>query len=153
MVKTALDDLTDPPAAQLLGWRLLDSLPREGWIKVGFRQARVLPRGRLRAGWLSLSHARFLDGSGPHRDERGQALFEYGQHYCKLRQPQDGTNEGRFARTVRAQDAVMLVAVSCRKRSIFETQSFYLRHLPEFIIWGPVRAEHRTARQCRKGST
>jgi uncharacterized protein (TIGR00369 family) len=36
MVKTALDDLTPPPSAQLLGWRLLDARPQEGWIKVGF---------------------------------------------------------------------------------------------------------------------
>jgi uncharacterized protein (TIGR00369 family) len=36
MVKTALDDLTLPPYAQLLGWRLLDARPQEGWIKVGF---------------------------------------------------------------------------------------------------------------------
>jgi uncharacterized protein (TIGR00369 family) len=33
---TALEDLTVPPAAQLLGWRLLDTRPQEGWIKVGF---------------------------------------------------------------------------------------------------------------------
>ena len=36
MVKTALDDLTLPPYAHLLGWRLLGARPQEGWIKVGF---------------------------------------------------------------------------------------------------------------------
>jgi uncharacterized protein (TIGR00369 family) len=36
MVKSALDDLTVPPAAQLLGWQLLETRPQEGWIKVGF---------------------------------------------------------------------------------------------------------------------
>ena len=36
MVKTVLDDLTPPPWAPLLGWRLLDARPQEGWIKVGF---------------------------------------------------------------------------------------------------------------------
>jgi uncharacterized protein (TIGR00369 family) len=36
MVKTALDDLTLPPYAHLLGWQLLDARPHEGWIKVGF---------------------------------------------------------------------------------------------------------------------
>jgi uncharacterized protein (TIGR00369 family) len=36
MIKTALDDLAVPPAAQLLGWRPLDARPLEGWLKVGF---------------------------------------------------------------------------------------------------------------------
>jgi hypothetical protein len=54
MVKTALDDLTVPPSAQLLGWRLLDARPQEGWIqegwiKVGFdgkREQRGLARNK-----------------------------------------------------------------------------------------------------------
>src|SRR5215510_11612033 len=36
LMVNALDDLTVPPAAQLLGWHLLESRPQEGWIKVGF---------------------------------------------------------------------------------------------------------------------
>src|SRR5579871_4027635 len=40
----------------------------------------------------------------------------------------------------------------CRKRSIFETQSFCLRRLPEFIIQWRIRTDG-TVRQCRKGST
>ena len=36
MIKTALDQMTAPPAAQLLGWHLLDARPAEGWLKVGF---------------------------------------------------------------------------------------------------------------------
>jgi uncharacterized protein (TIGR00369 family) len=35
-LETAVDDLTAPPSAQLLGWRLLDARPQEGLIKVGF---------------------------------------------------------------------------------------------------------------------
>jgi len=64
MVKTALDDLTDPPAAQLLGWRLLDSLPREGWIKVGFdgKADFCNPAGFVQGGILS---AMLDDTMGP----------------------------------------------------------------------------------------
>ena len=36
MIKTALDRMTPPPSAQLLGWRMLDARPEEGWLKVGF---------------------------------------------------------------------------------------------------------------------
>ena len=36
MLKTALDDIVMPPSAKLLGWRLLDSRPWDGWLKVGF---------------------------------------------------------------------------------------------------------------------
>jgi uncharacterized protein (TIGR00369 family) len=36
MVKTALDDFKTPPCARLLGWRLLDARPQEGWIRIGF---------------------------------------------------------------------------------------------------------------------
>ena len=55
MVKPALDDLTVPPAAQLLGWRLLDTLPQEGWIKVGFDGKREFchAAGFVQGGFLS----------------------------------------------------------------------------------------------------
>lgn len=36
MIKTALDNFPRPPCAELLGWRLLDARPREGWIKLAF---------------------------------------------------------------------------------------------------------------------
>jgi hypothetical protein len=36
MIKTALDKFTPPPSATLLGWRMLDARPSEGWLKVGF---------------------------------------------------------------------------------------------------------------------
>jgi hypothetical protein len=35
-IKTALDKFTPPPSATLLGWRMLDARPSEGWLKVGF---------------------------------------------------------------------------------------------------------------------
>ena len=55
MVKTALDDLTVPPAAELLGWRLLDTRPQEGWIKVGFDGKREFchAAGFVQGGFLS----------------------------------------------------------------------------------------------------
>ena len=55
MVKTALDDLTLPPSAQLLGWRLLDARPQEGWIKVGFDGKREFcnPTGLVQGGFLT----------------------------------------------------------------------------------------------------
>ena len=36
MYRTALDDVPMPPSAKLLGWRLLDVRPWDGWLKVGF---------------------------------------------------------------------------------------------------------------------
>jgi hypothetical protein len=33
MIKTALDDIPTPPSAKLLGWRLLDARPKDGWLK------------------------------------------------------------------------------------------------------------------------
>jgi hypothetical protein len=36
MIKTALDNITMPPVAKLLGWRLLDARPADGWLKLGF---------------------------------------------------------------------------------------------------------------------
>jgi uncharacterized protein (TIGR00369 family) len=55
MVKTALDDLAVPPSAQLLGWRLLDARPQEGWIKVGFDGKREFCNlaGFVQGGFLS----------------------------------------------------------------------------------------------------
>ena len=55
MVKTALDDSTPPPSLQLLGWRLLDARPQEGWIKVGFDGKREFcnPTGLVQGGFLT----------------------------------------------------------------------------------------------------
>jgi len=36
MVATALDRIALPPWANLLGWRLIDVRPSEGWIRIGF---------------------------------------------------------------------------------------------------------------------
>ena len=36
MVTTALDRIALPPWANLLGWRLIDVRPSEGWIRIGF---------------------------------------------------------------------------------------------------------------------
>lgn len=77
MIKTVLDDFPVPPSATLLGWRLLDARPWEGWIKVGFdgRQEFCNPAGFIQGGILSA----MLD------DSMGPAVFV--------------TSEGRFYTT------------------------------------------------------
>ena len=54
MIKTALDEMTPPPSAKLLGWRLLDARPAEGWLKVAFDgKAEFLnPAGFVQGGIL-----------------------------------------------------------------------------------------------------
>jgi uncharacterized protein (TIGR00369 family) len=77
MIKTALDGFPMPPSAKLLGWRLLDARPWDGWIKVGFdgRQEFCNPAGFIQGGILSA----MLD------DSMGPAVFV--------------TSEGRFYTT------------------------------------------------------
>jgi uncharacterized protein (TIGR00369 family) len=55
MIKTALDDIPMPPSAKLLGFRLLDARPKDGWIKVGFdgRAEFCNPAGFVQGGILS----------------------------------------------------------------------------------------------------
>jgi len=55
MVKTALDDITMPPVAQLLGWRVLDARPADGWLKLGFdgKAEFCNPAGCVQGGILS----------------------------------------------------------------------------------------------------
>src|SRR3569623_2314494 len=55
MVKTALDDFKAPPCAKLLGWRLLDARPEEGWIRLGFEGKPEFcnPAGFIQGGLLS----------------------------------------------------------------------------------------------------
>src|SRR6201999_4677860 len=64
MLKTALDDLPMPPSAKLLGWRLLDARPWEGWLKVGFDGGTEFcnPAGFIQGGILS---AMLDDAMGP----------------------------------------------------------------------------------------
>src|SRR3569623_1548381 len=64
MVKTALDDFKAPPCAKLLGWRLLDARPEEGWIKLGFEGKPEFcnPAGFIQGGLLS---AMLDDTMGP----------------------------------------------------------------------------------------
>ena|ERR1700760_378560 len=64
MIKTALDRMTPPPAAQLLGWRLLDARPADGWLKVGFdgKGEFCNPAGFIQGGILS---AMLDDTMGP----------------------------------------------------------------------------------------
>jgi uncharacterized protein (TIGR00369 family) len=64
MVKTALDDFKAPPCARLLGWRLLDARPQEGWIKLAFdgKPEFCNPAGFIQGGLLS---AMLDDTMGP----------------------------------------------------------------------------------------
>jgi uncharacterized protein (TIGR00369 family) len=64
MLKTVLDDIPAPPSARLLGWRLLDARPWDGWLKVGFdgRTDFCNPAGFIQGGILS---AMLDDSMGP----------------------------------------------------------------------------------------
>ncbi|MEY9182788.1 uncharacterized protein (TIGR00369 family) [Bradyrhizobium sp. USDA 326] len=64
MVKTALDNIPRPPCAELLGWRLLDARPEEGWIKLAFdgKPEFCNPAGFIQGGMLS---AMLDDTMGP----------------------------------------------------------------------------------------
>ena len=64
MLKTALNDIPASPSARLLGWRLLDVRPWDGWLKVGFdgRPEFCNPAGFIQGGILS---AMLDDSMGP----------------------------------------------------------------------------------------
>ena len=64
MVKTALDNFTVPPCAKLLGWRMLDARPEEGWIRLGFEGKPEFcnPAGFIQGGLLT---AMLDDTMGP----------------------------------------------------------------------------------------
>ena len=64
MIKTALDNFPRPPCAELLGWRLLDARPAEGWIKLAFEGKPEFcnPAGFIQGGILS---AMLDDTMGP----------------------------------------------------------------------------------------
>jgi uncharacterized protein (TIGR00369 family) len=64
---TALDGLSPPPVARLLGWHILDARPETGWIRIGFqgRDEFLNPAGFIQGGIL----AAMLD------DTMGPAVF------------------------------------------------------------------------------
>lgn len=68
-VTTALDHLPAPPCARLLGWRVLDARPEDGWIRIGFdgRPEFCNPAGSIQGGFL----AAMLD------DTMGPAVFAH----------------------------------------------------------------------------
>ncbi|WP_374576020.1 PaaI family thioesterase [Phenylobacterium sp.] len=67
MIATALDGLPAPPCAELLGWRLLDARPADGWVRVAFEGRGQFrnPAGVIQGGLL----AAMLD------DTMGPAVF------------------------------------------------------------------------------
>ena len=68
-VATALDHLPAPPCAHLLGWKVLDARPAEGWIRIGFEARPEFrnPAGFIQGGFL----AAMLD------DTMGPAIFTH----------------------------------------------------------------------------
>ena len=64
MTTTVFDNMTMPPCADLLGWRLLDARPDEGWVRIGFEGKREFcnPAGFVQGGMLS---AMLDDTMGP----------------------------------------------------------------------------------------
>ncbi|KRR09453.1 PaaI family thioesterase [Bradyrhizobium valentinum] len=64
MIATALDNIPAPPSSKLLGWRLLDARPKDGWIRIGFDGKRDFcnPAGFVQGGILS---AMLDDTMGP----------------------------------------------------------------------------------------
>ena len=64
MLKTVLDDIPASPSARLLGWRLLDARPWDGWLKVAFdgKPEFCNPAGFIQGGILS---AMLDDSMGP----------------------------------------------------------------------------------------
>ena len=64
MVKTALDNFNAPPCAKLLGWRLLDARPADGWIRLAFEGKPEFcnPAGFIQGGLLT---AMLDDTMGP----------------------------------------------------------------------------------------
>src|SRR5580693_6627947 len=64
MISTALDRFEAPPCSKLLGWRVLDARPEEGWIRIGFvgRPEFCNPAGFVQGGILS---AMLDDTMGP----------------------------------------------------------------------------------------
>ena len=76
MVKTALDNFPRPPCAELIGWRLLDARPEDGWIRIGFdgKPAFCNPAGFVQGGMLS---AMLDDTMGP-----AVVVMSEGRLYC-----------------------------------------------------------------------
>src|SRR5712672_4821000 len=64
MIRTALDRLEVPPCSRLLGWRLLDARPEQGWVRIGFDGKKDFcnPAGFVQGGILS---AMLDDTMGP----------------------------------------------------------------------------------------
>ena len=64
MLATALDHIPTPPCAKLLGWRLIDARPEDGWIRILFdgKESFCNPAGFVQGGMLS---AMLDDTMGP----------------------------------------------------------------------------------------
>ena len=72
MTATVLDNIPAPPCAMLLGWKILDAKPEQGWIRVGFEGKPEFrnPAGYIQGGILAamlddtMGPAAFIMGKG-----------------------------------------------------------------------------------------
>lgn len=72
MIATALDRIPPPPCAVLLGWKILDAKPEQGWIRIGFDGKLEFrnPAGFIQGGILAamlddtMGPAAFIMGKG-----------------------------------------------------------------------------------------
>ena len=80
MIRTALEQMTLPPTANLLDWSLLDVRPDEGWLKVKFNGKPEFcnPR-RIRTGRHLVGHAGRYHEPGGVRDDGRQVLSDNDQ--------------------------------------------------------------------------
>jgi uncharacterized protein (TIGR00369 family) len=64
MIQTALATLDVPPCSRMLGWRILDARPGDGWIRIGFdgKPEFCNPAGFIQGGILT---AMLDDTMGP----------------------------------------------------------------------------------------
>ena len=64
MTRTALDRIDVPPCSRLLGWRILDAQPEQGWVRIGFdgKPEFCNPAGFIQGGILT---AMLDDTMGP----------------------------------------------------------------------------------------
>ena len=54
-VATLFDDLPMPPCPKLLGWRVIDARPADGWIRIGFEARHEFTNavGAIQGGFLA----------------------------------------------------------------------------------------------------
>jgi uncharacterized protein (TIGR00369 family) len=137
MISTALDRIEAPPSSKLLGWRLLDARPRDGWIRISFDGKKEFcnPAGFMQGGILSA----MLD------DTMGPAVFAMTEgrlytatitmtvHFLSPAKPGPTTGEAevkQLGRTIAfvegrltAEDGILLATASASARLVEATRA------------------------------